>query len=129
MTRFGRMQLSTTARALAAALAITGALVSLVPGPNAYAARGRSTGDGGAGTGDAPGRPTATAKETNINDHTKCSATHADGTIEFFVPLDTAVFGGKTHVCTTDGTWVQAGPPRPTPGVKVTGGGVYSPTP
>lgn len=129
MTRFGQIQLSTTARTLAAALAIGAALLSLTPGEAAYAARGRSTDDGGTGTGDAPGSTTTTTGKKNINDYPKCTVVHADGSIEFFMPLDTYVRDGKTYVCTADGTWILLGPPRPTPSVKVTGGGVYTSTP
>jgi hypothetical protein len=129
MTLLRGIEIGATARALVAALAIGGALVSLAPSEAAYAARGRSTDNGDAGTSDAP-RPTTTpATRKNINDYPKCTVVHPDGSIEFFVPLDTYVRDGKTYICTADGTWILQGPPRPTSDVKVTGGGVYTSTP
>jgi hypothetical protein len=127
MTPFGQMRPGTTARALVAALGIAAALVSLTTGPTAYAARGRSTDDGGPGAGGRPGHTTTAVSRDPINDYPKCTVIRPDGTIDFYLPLETVTIEGTELVCGTDGKWFPLGPPRPTPGVRVQGGGVYAP--
>jgi hypothetical protein len=80
MSRLAGMQIGTKARALVAALALGGALLSLAPG-EAEAARRRDNG-------------------------VRCVIEHTDGMFEFFMPGETFYFPGMGYAwCGNDGWW------------------------
>jgi hypothetical protein len=112
------------ARTLVAALALGAALVSLAPGQTAHAARGKWI--------DVvrPEPEIETAARDKINDYNKCTITRSDGTIDFYLPLETVVRDGKTLVCSGEGEWfILMGQPRPGPGVEAPSTGVNVPVP
>jgi subtilisin family serine protease len=126
MTSFPKLQLGTTARALAAALAIGATVLTLSTGPTAYAARSRSMEPGDTGTG--AGQPAAhrttgssTAARDVKDDGVRCSFTFSNGHVEFYLPGEEVVYGSRRFTCGGNGEWI---PWRTVQGDGATVGGV-----
>jgi hypothetical protein len=126
MAHLSGIQIGKQARALAAALALGAAVLSLATGPTAYAARVSSTDAGDTDIGSEPGVGTAT--RSNLNNYPKCTITSPDGHIDFYIPGDTVVRDGKTLWCGADGGWVVVDRGTDSAGTY-TGGGVYTRAP
>jgi hypothetical protein len=130
MAHLSGIQIGKQARALAAALALGGAILSLSPGQTAHAARGMSNEAGDTDTGGgAPGRPTTNTRRENTGDNgVRCAITRPDGTVEFYLWGDTIILGGKRYYCTSSGHWMVTNRTAASE-VMAPGGGVYTQAP
>ena len=131
MAHLSGIRIGNHARELTAALMLGAAIVSFVPGQTAYAARAISTdaGDSGSGGDQGPRTPGTSHRETTPDDGVRCSAGRPDGTIDFYLPGEEIIVGGKRYHCTSNGQWMVTGRTE-TPGMNTTpGGGVYTQAP
>jgi hypothetical protein len=105
MAHLSGIQIGKQARALAAALALGAAVLSLSTGPTAYAARVSSTdaGDADTGAGDA-GSGTATR-----DPRARCTITRPDGHIDFYLPGTVYTRPDGQVFCGSDGQWHRNG--------------------
>jgi hypothetical protein len=101
MTRLSRAHLLNRAPALAAALVLGTAVLSLMPSQTAHAAWGVEI----ESVSPAPGSGSTTSARDNrdINDWQKCSIKTSDGTIHWYLPGDVVIvetrYGKKRLVC------------------------------
>jgi hypothetical protein len=109
---------------LATALALGAALVALTPGEAAHAAKKRWY----LPEKSEPEVSVETAARDSINNLAKCTITRPDGTVDFYLPMDSYYRFGTWFICGTDGQWFAAfSPPRATPGVEAPSTGVRTP--
>ena len=127
MADLSRIHIGKQARALAAALVIGMAILSLAPGQTAYAVV-TTPGSGDVDTGDQGSGP-ASRKPKPASTPVYCVLTRQDGTIEFHEHGAIVTVNGRTFYCTASGHWMEVyGPPVPTQDT-VPGGGVNKPAP
>jgi hypothetical protein len=116
------------ARALAAALALGAAALSLMPGQTAYAARTTSAEPGATEpAADMPARrPTGSGTATRtIDPRARCTITRSGGHIDFYVPGTVYTRPEGQVLCGSDGQWHYYGSVERASG----GGGVATRTP
>ena len=112
------------AQILAAAFGLGVALLTLTPGETAHAAKKRWY----LPEKSEPEVSVDTAARDSINNYAKCTITKADGSIDFYLPLDSYYRFGTWFMCGADGQWfVASSPPRATPGVEAPSTGVRTP--
>ena len=105
------MNLATRTRALAAALTVGAAVLSLAPGQAAYAASSNpreivriAVADPDAGSG--PEGPASNVERKKPKPQGKlCSITRPNGHIDFYLPGDVVMRDDKWVVCGSDGKW------------------------
>ena len=120
------------ARALAAALALGAAVLSLSTGPTAYAARAISTEPSDTEpAADMPThRITGRGTATRTNDPGKrCTITSANGHVDFYLPGTVYTRDGHNFLCGYDGQWRDWGKVGSPDTTTVGGGGVATRTP
>jgi hypothetical protein len=127
MARVSGIHFAKKARALAAALLLGTAILSLAPG-HAEAARRVVPEAGDTDSGDSSGGSTAERKSKNQNgSQARCTITRADGHVDFYLEGEKIVRNGRGYYCGGDGQWHAVRTSGASTGTVVEGGGVYAP--
>jgi hypothetical protein len=108
------MNVSIRARPITAALLIGAAILGLVPGQATYAAGSNpqeavriATVDPNSGGGpEGPGSPSDRKKRKHpVDSFIRCSITHSDGSIDFYLPGEAVARDGRMVICGDNGQW------------------------